>query len=146
MPSFSHPASLTPEQVSFVERFYAVSDTQDNDTYLTFLTEDIDFVMGLNEVKGAAAVRKIRESMWGGVQTRKHKPEFVLSSDDGKVFMLHGTVDYGLKNGKMVPNVGWAAKMEFAEGAELKMKRYQVWLDGAPLSAALKAQAEEESK
>jgi hypothetical protein len=32
--------------------------------------------------------------MWGGVETRKHKPELVVSSEDGKVFMLNGTVRF----------------------------------------------------
>ncbi|BGP15475.1 hypothetical protein JCM10213v2_003454 [Rhodosporidiobolus nylandii] len=145
MPAFTvSPTSLSPEQVSFVEQFYAVSDQPDAvDKYLSFLTSDVDFVMGLNGVKGEAAVRKIRENMWGGVATRKHKPELLVASEDGKTFMLHGTVDYGLRNGKKVDNVGWAAKMIFAEGSELKMQRYQ---DGAPLSNALKEQAAEESK
>ncbi|GAA6007593.1 hypothetical protein JCM10207_006397 [Rhodosporidiobolus poonsookiae] len=144
MPSFSHPPSLSPTQVSFVESFYRVSDQPDAvDDYLSFLTDDVHFVMGLNAVQGAGAVRKIRETMWGGVATRRHKPELVVASEDGKIFMLHGTVDYGLRNGKTVDNVGWAAKMEFAEGSELKMKRYQVWLDGTPLSTALKDQAAE---
>ena len=35
-------------------------------------------------------------------------------------------VSYGLKNGDQVENVGWAAKMVFAETAELKLSRYQV--------------------
>ncbi|GAA5829958.1 hypothetical protein JCM11251_007948 [Rhodosporidiobolus azoricus] len=143
MPSFSYPSSLSQEQVSFIERFYAVSDSKDVDEYVSFLTPDVDFIMGLNGVKGEAAVRKIRETMWGGVSTRQHKPELVLASEDGRVLMLHGTVTYGLRNGKKVDNVGWAAKMVFAEGKELKMKRYQ---DGTPLSSALKEQAAEENK
>ncbi|GAA6035871.1 hypothetical protein JCM8097_005748 [Rhodosporidiobolus ruineniae] len=143
MPSFTHPTSLASDKVSFVERFYSVSDGRDNEIYVSFLTDDVDFIMGLNSVKGAVAVREIRENMWGGVQSRKHKPEYVLASEDGKVLMIHGTVDYGLRNGKMVENVEWAAKMSFAEGDELKMKRYQ---DGTPLSTALKEQAAEEAK
>ncbi|GAA5916639.1 hypothetical protein JCM6882_001565 [Rhodosporidiobolus microsporus] len=144
MPAFSHPSSLSPEQVAFVENFYKASDGRDPDLYNSFLTDDVDFIMGLNGVKGEGAVRKIRETMWGGVQTRWHKPDFVVASEDGKVFMVHGTVDYGLRNGKQVENVGWAARMDFAEGSsELKMRRYQ---DGTPLSTALKEQAAEEAK
>lgn len=66
--------------------------------------------MGLNGVKGAAgalkptaqsssadfrptAVRKIRESMWGGVTTRRHVPERCYSFNaEGTELMLHGTV------------------------------------------------------
>lgn len=35
-------------------------------------------------------------------------------------------MDYGLKNGKRVEHVGWAARVVFAKGKEIKMKRYQV--------------------
>ncbi|GAA5987252.1 hypothetical protein JCM11641_003381 [Rhodosporidiobolus odoratus] len=147
MPAFSHPTSLSSQQVKFVDDFYKVSDKPDAvDEYLSFLTSDVTFIMGLNGVEGSAAVRKIRENMWNGVKSRHHKPEILLASEDGKTFMLHGTVDYGLRNGTSVNSVGWAGKMEFAEGSELKLKRYQVWLDGALLSNALKEQAAEESE
>lgn len=38
-------------------------------------------------------MRKIRETMWGGVETRSHNPEKVYHfSDDAQELMLHGTV------------------------------------------------------
>jgi hypothetical protein len=40
--------------------------------------------------------------------------------------LLLPQVDYGLRNGTKVESVGWAARMVFAEGDELKMSRYQV--------------------
>ncbi|GAA5843753.1 hypothetical protein JCM3766R1_000533 [Sporobolomyces carnicolor] len=158
--SFVHPADLAQDKVGFIESFYRTSDSRDVDQYLSFLTNDVDFIMGLNGVKGDAAVRKIRETMWGGVETRAHKPERAFQ--DGNEIMLHGTVSYGLKNGDKVENVGWAAKMVFAETAELKLSRYQVWLgremlangtsrtlaylqDGTPLSTALRKQAEQQT-
>lgn len=30
------------------------------------LSDSVDFVMGINAMQGHAAVRKMRESMWGG--------------------------------------------------------------------------------
>ncbi|GAA5863032.1 hypothetical protein JCM5296_003930 [Sporobolomyces johnsonii] len=142
--TFAHPAALSPAKVQFIENFYRVSDSRDVDQYLGFLTTDVDFIMGVNAVKGEAAVRKIRETMWGGVETRQHEPEKVYLGDEhGNELMLHGTVTYGLRNGKTVEKVGWAARMVFAEGDALKMARYQ---DAAPLGSALKEQAAEESK
>ncbi|GAA5941699.1 nuclear transport factor 2 family protein [Sporobolomyces koalae] len=141
--AFSHPANIPQDKLGFISAFYRVSDSRDVDAYLDFLSSDVDFVMGINAVKGEAAVRKIRETMWGGVETRLHKPEKVYLGDDGEV-MLHGTVSYGLKNGDRVENVGWAARMVFVQGGtEIKMSRYQVWLDGAPLANALRKQSEQ---
>ncbi|GAA5904797.1 nuclear transport factor 2 family protein [Sporobolomyces salmoneus] len=136
---FSAPPSLDQAKVEFISAFYRTSDSRDVDQYLNFLTSDVDFIMGLNAVKGEAAVRKIRETMWGGVETRAHNPEKAF--ENGNEVMLHGTVSYGLKNGEKVEHVGWAAKMVFAEGSELKLSRYQ---DGTPLSTALKKQAEQQ--
>ncbi|GAA5882730.1 hypothetical protein JCM16303_006566 [Sporobolomyces ruberrimus] len=141
--TFIHPDTLSKEKVEFISSFYRTSDSRDVDQYLSFLTSDVDFIMGINAVKGEAAVRKIRETMWGGVETRSHNPEKVYHfSDDAQELMLHGTVSYGLKNGDKVENVGWAARMVFAQGSdELKLSRYQ---DGTPLSTALKKQAEQQ--
>lgn len=53
--------------------------------------------------------------------------------------MLHGSVDYVLKNGKSV-TVDWAAHAQFVEqGQDLKMKFYQVYLDSAPVAQAAAA-------
>ncbi|PRQ75430.1 hypothetical protein AAT19DRAFT_14452 [Rhodotorula toruloides] len=150
MPTFTHPPSLPSSLISFITHFYQTSDKPDAvDTYLSFLTPDVEFVMGLNAVRGSA-VRKIRENMWGGVATRQHVPSAVYTNADGSELMIHGTVIYGLRNGKKVENVGWAALMVFEEeGAkreEWKMRRYQVWLDGAPLSKALAEQAAAEGQ
>ncbi|GAA6018464.1 hypothetical protein JCM11491_007007 [Sporobolomyces phaffii] len=143
--TFSHPANLPADKVAFISAFYETSDSRNVDRYLDFLTRDVDFIMGVNGVKGEAAVRKIRETMWGGVETRSHRPEKAYLGDDAaNEVMLHGTVSYGLKNGDSVDNVGWAARMVFAPGTELKLSRYQVWLDGAPLGTALKKQAEQQ--
>ncbi|GAA6057351.1 hypothetical protein JCM3770_005721 [Rhodotorula araucariae] len=141
--AFSHPPHLAADKLAFLEGFYRTSDQPEAiDAYLAFLDPQVDFVMGLNAVRGHAAVRKIRENMWGGVQTREHRPAAVFSAGPGdRELMLHGTVTYGLRNGTRVESVGWAALVVFAEGSDLKMERYQVWLDGTPLSKALAEQA-----
>lgn len=55
MPAFTHPPSLAPSLVDFISRFYEVSDKPDAvDEYLSFLTDDVDFVMGLNAVQGSS--------------------------------------------------------------------------------------------
>ncbi|GAA5911616.1 hypothetical protein JCM8208_005692 [Rhodotorula glutinis] len=139
---FSHPPSVPAVQLDFLQRFYHASDRPDAiDEYLSFLSPNVDFVMGLNAVNGHDAVRQIRQNMWGGVVERSHRPRAVFSAGDARELMLHGTVSYGLRDGSRVDNVGWAALVVFAEGDELKMRRYQVWLDGAPLSQALAQQA-----
>ncbi|GJN89423.1 hypothetical protein Rhopal_002403-T1 [Rhodotorula paludigena] len=161
---FSAPASLSQAKRDFLAAFYRTSDQPDAiDDYLAFLAPDVDFIMGLNAVHGHQGlfqpVRKIRENMWGGVQTRRHQPHAVFvqdaaggdGNDDGaRQLMLHGTVDYGLRNGKTVDAVGWAALVVFADSdgtsGELKMQRYQVWLDGAPLAKALAEQAAEQQQ
>ncbi|KAM0748668.1 hypothetical protein T439DRAFT_327936 [Meredithblackwellia eburnea MCA 4105] len=137
------PSNLSLEKVDFLNRFYTVSDDSDPaavEKYLAFLTKDVKFTMGLASMTGEDAVRKMRENMWGGVATRKHTVHKVYTSDpEASELMLFGTVDYGLRNGKSVTGVGWAGRIVFAAGPELKMQEYQVWLDVAPLTNALKA-------
>jgi len=48
--------------------------------------------MGLNAVKGHAAVRQIRQNMWGGVVERVHRPRAVFAAGETNELMLHGTV------------------------------------------------------
>merc|ERR1711939_1241133 len=110
------PSSLSAQRVDFIAAFYAVSDDSSSEAvekYLTFLTEDCDFIMGLASMKGHGAVREMRKTMWGGVATRRHVPEQVFIGKD--------------------ENVGWAARMVFVDD---RMQRYQVWLDGTPLKNA----------
>lgn len=115
---FSHPLSVPDAQLDFLARFYQASDRPDavdevrspshysprtsltralleRTQYVSFLAPDVDFVMGLNAVQGHAAVRQIRQNMWGGVVSRKHTPAAVFTSGkgDGKdELMLNGTV------------------------------------------------------
>jgi len=51
--------------------------------------------MGLmTRVRDFAAVRKIRETMWGGVETRKHNPQKVYLGENEDELMLYGTVSF----------------------------------------------------
>ena len=67
--------------------------------------------------------------MWEKVAKRSHKPiqiyAFGAGSDD---VMLHGTVDYVLKDDKKASS-SWGAKAHFVnEDGELKMDFYQLFL------------------
>lgn len=71
----------------------------------------------------------MRHGMWEKVAKRSHKPlqiyAFGAESDD---VMLHGTVDYELKDGKKT-SIAWGARAKFTkEDGALKMERYQVYL------------------
>ncbi|KDE07898.1 hypothetical protein MVLG_01808 [Microbotryum lychnidis-dioicae p1A1 Lamole] len=140
MASTQFPSTLSHEKKEFIKAFYSVSDVPGaTDKYMDFLTEDVDFIMGLKAIHGVPAVRKMRETMWSDVTTRRHTPTQVYTFDqEANDLMIHGKVSYGLKNGTSVEDVGWAARMVFAQGGELKMKSYQVWLDAAPLADAVK--------
>lgn len=72
----------------------------------------------------------MRHGMWEKVAARSHKPAqiyaFSKSSDD---VMLHGTVDYELKDGKKAEGIEWAARAHFSPlGGQPKMDFYQVYL------------------
>ena len=67
--------------------------------------------------------------MWEKVAKRSHKPiqiyAFGAGADD---VMLHGTVDYVLKDDRAT-STSWGAKAHFTkEDGELKMDFYQVFL------------------
>ena len=67
--------------------------------------------------------------MWEKVASRSHKPIEIYAFGAGSdTVMLHGTVDYTLKDGKSV-SMSWAAKSHFTkEDGQLKMDFYQVFL------------------
>ncbi|SGZ33499.1 BQ5605_C041g11970 [Microbotryum silenes-dioicae] len=176
MASTQFPSTLSHEKKEFIKAFYSVSDVPGaTDKYVDFLTEDVDFIMGLKAIHGvpgqsehlqepvrylsanvvrrhmlvtaSSAVRKMRETMWSDVTT--HQIWALRHVLIPLHFVLTCQVSYGLKNGTSVEDVGWAARMVFAQGGELKMKSYQaallstlamfqVWLDAAPLADAVK--------
>ncbi|KAI5479779.1 hypothetical protein MNV49_002591 [Pseudohyphozyma bogoriensis] len=134
------PKGLSEEKVQFIKDFYKVSDEPTSvDKYLSFLSEDVKFIMGPAIINGAPGVREMRKKMWEGVVSRHHKPAqvYVFGEGEGDL-MIHGTLDFGLRNGGFVPEVGWAARMLFDDEGK-KMKLYQVWLDTSILAKALQA-------
>lgn len=71
----------------------------------------------------------MRHGMWEKVAKRSHKPAqiyaFGAGSDD---VMLHGSVDYELKDGKKT-STPWAARANLTkEDGKLVMERYLVFL------------------
>ncbi|SCV70680.1 BQ2448_3442 [Microbotryum intermedium] len=115
------PPSLSQEKQDFIKAFYRVSDIPGaTDEYVGFLTEGVDFIMGLKAIQGVQAVRKMRETMWGDVTSRCHSPTQVYTfGSEGNDLMIHG---------KAFEDVGWAARIVFAPGGDLKMKSYQASL------------------
>lgn len=77
----------------------------------------------------------MRHGMWEKVAKRSHKPSKIYSfGKDNHDVMLHGTVDYELKDGKHAEGIEWAARARFASGdGSLKMEFYQVYLVSNPL-------------
>lgn len=72
----------------------------------------------------------MRHGMWEKVAKRSHKPAMIYSFGKGTYdVMLHGTVDYDLKDGKSAQGIEWAARARLAaEHGSLKMEFYQVYL------------------
>lgn len=134
---------LDPRVVDFYENFYRVSDDPSDQAHLEYadsLTKDGTLSMGTKKATGYDNVLELRKGLWSGpIKTRKHTLKQIFPfGDNSKNVMLHGSVDYGLKNGKAV-TVEWAARAELVEeGGKLKMKEYQVYLDSAPVANAVK--------
>ena len=78
---------------------------------------------------GSTEILKMRQGMWEKVAKRSHKPTKIFSfGSDSDEVMLHGTVDYELKDGRKT-NVDWSARSHFThEDGQLKMDFYQVYL------------------
>jgi hypothetical protein len=137
------PSGLDPRIVDFFANFYRVSDDpseQSHDDYANSVTKDGTLVMGTKVAKGYDSILELRKGLWSGpVKTRKHTLKQIFPfGDNSNNVMLHGKVDYHLKNGKDV-QVEWAGRAVMVEdGGKLKMKEYQVYLDSAPVANAMK--------
>lgn len=72
----------------------------------------------------------MRHGMWEKVAKRSHKPAMIYSFGEGSYdVMLHGTVDYELKDGTRAEGIEWAARAKLAaENGSLRMSFYQVYL------------------
>ena len=137
-PSSSSP--LDPRIVPFFEKFYEVSDTpSEHEAYATSFIPDADFIMGTRTTKGYDGILELRKGLWSGpIQKRKHKVEKIFPFGGEKEVMLYGSVDYGLKNGKEL-TVQWAGRAVLVEHeGGLRFKVYQVYLDSAPVTNAVK--------
>ena len=134
---------VDPRVVEFYENFYRVSDDPSDQAHIEYvdsLTKDGTLVMGTKKATGYDNLMDLRKGLWSGpIKTRKHTLKQIFPfGDNSKNVMLHGSVDYGLKNGKAV-TVEWAGRAELVEeGGKLKMKVYQVYLDSAPVANAAK--------
>ncbi|KAK4905794.1 hypothetical protein LTR66_017777 [Elasticomyces elasticus] len=138
-------ATLDPRIVPFFERFYATSDTKGEASdreYADAVTEGGTLIMGSKTAEGYEQILALRQGLWSGpVAKRKHHVSqiYPFTSMD---CMLHGTVDYVLKNGKEL-SVDWAAKAVFVEEVEgdgsdgqVRMRFYQVYVDSGRVMAA----------
>ncbi|KAK3691959.1 hypothetical protein LTR37_018319 [Vermiconidia calcicola] len=136
--SVSDDGQVRSEIVKFFEKFYEISDDPNgHEKYGSFFTKDGKLIMGPNETNGREDIVKARPGMWEKVAKRSHKPiqiyAFGAGSDD---VMLHGTVDYVLKDDRKT-STSWGAKAHFTkEDGELRMDFYQVYLDTAAMSRA----------
>jgi len=136
-------STLDPRIVPFFEHFYDVSDTPSaHEAYVNSFLPTAHFVMGTRSTSGHDGILDLRKGLWSGpIQRRKHTLEKIFpfgASDDVKEVMLYGSVDYGLKNGKEL-TVQWAARAVLADyEGDLRFKFYQVYLDSAPVTNAVK--------
>ncbi|KAM0694882.1 hypothetical protein Q7P36_005238 [Cladosporium allicinum] len=129
--------SLKPGIASFFESFYAVSDTAAaHEQYADHFTSDAKLIMASKETSGRDGIIEMRHGMWEKVASRSHKPSMVYTfGKGGDDVMLHGTVDYELKDGKKAEGIEWAARARFgSEHGNLKMVFYQVYLDTAAMA------------
>ncbi|KAL1585060.1 hypothetical protein WHR41_06186 [Cladosporium halotolerans] len=129
--------TLKPGIASFFENFYAISDTPTgHELYADQFTGDATLIMASKVAKGRQGIIEMREGMWEKVAKRSHKPLMIYSfTKHGDDVMLHGTVDYDLKDGKKAKGVEWAARAKFgSENGSLRMTFYQVYLDTAAMA------------
>ncbi|PLB46760.1 hypothetical protein P170DRAFT_477630 [Aspergillus steynii IBT 23096] len=129
-PSLSPPNG--PAMISFMQSFYATSDTESrHDAYVDSFTDDATLIMGSKIARGSSEVLPLRHGLWTHVASRKHFPERIFFGGANEL-MLFGTVKYVLKaDPSNEVEVPWAGRVVFdkTEGEALKMKFYQVYLD-----------------
>ncbi|EPE36775.1 NTF2-like protein [Glarea lozoyensis ATCC 20868] len=129
---------VDPGIKTFFEEFYKISDTPNaHDLYAQQFTKDAVLVMASKRCEGSDEILTLRKGMWEKVAARHHNPLKIFPFGSGsEELMLHGTVDYELKDGKKA-KVDWAAKADMAkEEGKWKMKFYQVYLDTAAMANA----------
>ncbi|PLB35681.1 uncharacterized protein BDW47DRAFT_109981 [Aspergillus candidus] len=130
-PAFSPSPESTSAMTSFLESFYATSDTESaHDKYPSYFTDDATLIMGSKVAKGSQEILTLRHNLWTHVASRKHSPTKVFFGGPREL-MLYGTARFVLRADadKQEVEVPWAGRVVFGEGEELKMRFYQVYLD-----------------
>ncbi|KAI2470444.1 hypothetical protein F4781DRAFT_430459 [Annulohypoxylon bovei var. microspora] len=124
----------------FIARFYAVSDDPSrNEEWVDYFLPDAVVIIGDKSAKGTDEIRRLRQSMWEGTESRRHKPGKVFPASFGGAdnseeitieYMLRGSLDLVTKNGEQQA-VSWAghAVLNEVQGM-LKYRLYQVYLRG----------------
>ncbi|KAL2201385.1 hypothetical protein P885DRAFT_65639 [Corynascus similis CBS 632.67] len=101
----------------FVTRFFQVSDDAGRDEeWVELFDEGATVIIGNDEAKGRADIRKLRKRMWKDVEERKHRVVKVfpanftaeVASLNEVEYMLFGAVAYRLREGKGEAVAGWA--------------------------------------
>ncbi|KAA8644662.1 uncharacterized protein ATNIH1004_008868 [Aspergillus tanneri] len=126
-PSLAPPN--TAAMISFMESFYATSDTESkHDVYVDSFTPDGTLIMGSKVANGSSEILTLRQSLWTHVASRKHFLSRIYFGGPNEL-MLHGTVKYVLKADPSAEvEVPWAGRVVFDEKV-LKMRFYQVYFD-----------------
>ncbi|CAH2353800.1 hypothetical protein CLIB1423_12S03202 [[Candida] railenensis] len=122
----------------FLNGFYRESDVKppvENDPYLSYLTNEAKLVMGSTVFDGKAEIAQMRQNMWTKVTKRHHVVEKVAFVNPKEV-LLTGYVEYTLFNGKTLTSA-FAGNAVFENDDFKKMSLYHVYLDTAPMAAAL---------
>ncbi|KAF2637270.1 hypothetical protein P280DRAFT_113591 [Massarina eburnea CBS 473.64] len=131
-----YPSSVSfdPAYKKFFEDFYKVSDTPDiHEQYVENFTKDATLVMAQTKVQGTEGILALRKGLWDRVSVRHHRPYkiFPFGPDSDEV-MLHGNVDFELKDGS-TQTKDWSAHAHLVKvDGVVKMKFYQVYMDTAP--------------
>ncbi len=130
--TFSTPSStpVDPGIVSFLEKFYEVSDTpSSHEEYADSFADDATFMIGVKQVKDKEDIYTMRKGMWEAVTSRKHTVYKVFPyGEKADELMLYGRVQYGFKDGREV-GVDWGARAEMVkDGGKWKFQYYQVYL------------------
>ncbi|KAI0439599.1 hypothetical protein F4803DRAFT_32276 [Xylaria telfairii] len=125
----------------FISSFYAVSDDASrNEEWVAYFTPLADVIMGDKRARGEDEIRQLREGMWENIKSRKHKLEKIFPATFGKrdvdpdwqfEYMLHGTVDYEMKNGDKI-RAQWAGRASLVDEDGLKLRFYDVYVRVVP--------------
>jgi len=127
--------------------FYNKSDDPtDPAGYANFFVEDGAFILGHTKFKGReganpnskvcshSEIAQRKKESWVPLKATRHHLTGTYHKDD-RDFMLIGTVDIDLKNGKTV-QLEWSGRMYLTE--DRKISFYQVYADSSPVEQALK--------